>query len=336
MKFSVIFYQVFRLALRFVPMAGVLGATVFAQGASQASDFPTKNIRIVVPWIAGGPNDIIARALANKLGPDLGTTIIVENRPGANGKTGTQEVSRADPDGHTLLLTSAAHTLNVGMYKSLPYDPLKDFSPVTMIGRLQGSVLVVNLNFPAKTIAEFVEIARSRPAGLSVANNGIGNGTHIVSELLASAAGIKLIPVPYRGTSPFVTDLMGGHIDAGVMSTVAANPLVRSHSVRALGVFGPQRTPSLPDVPTMVEAGFNDVSLESYYGLWAPAKTPSDRVERLQQLVASAIKTAEVRQFMESSDLIPVGSKPEEFASFLQRDVENVRAIFKRINIEAQ
>jgi tripartite-type tricarboxylate transporter receptor subunit TctC len=332
--------QVRAIRARFYLLLGALVAAamgVHAIGGVAANEtYPSAPIRIVVPWNTGGPNDLIARALADKISGQLRTTVLIENRPGANGSTGTAAVAKSPPDGYTMLVTSSAHTLNAGMYKSLPYHPLDDFAPISLFAVTRGSVLVVRRDFPANTLAEFVAYAKNVPAGVSVANNGVGNSTHIAGELLSTAAGIKLVPVPYRGTAPFVTDLLGGHVQAGIMATVAAIPLVREGSLKALTIFGTERTPSLPDVPTTVESGYPGIEVDSYFGAWFPAKTPRERVELMQREIVVAMKTPELAKLIEESDLVPKGSTPDEFARFLAADLPKVLAIFKRLGIQQQ
>lgn len=235
-----------------------------------------------------------------------------------------------------MLLTSSAHTLNAGMYKSLPYDVLKDFAPISLLAVTRGSVLVVRADFPANSLAEFIALAKASPAGISVANNGVGNSTHIASELLSRAAGVKLIPVPYRGTAPFITDLIGGHVQAGVMATVAAIPSVRAGSLKAIAIFGAERIPSLPDVATTAEAGFPDLQVDSYFGAWFPANAPRDRIERMSSVIREAMRSAELVKLMNDSDLVVKATGPDEFQRFLDADLPKVLEIFRRIGIEPQ
>lgn len=307
---------------------GLIGA-----GPARAQPYPSAPVKIIVPWTPGGANDLIARALADQMAARLGQPVIVENRPGANGITGSWVVAKSPPDGYTMLVTSSAHTLNAGLYKKLPFDPLSDFAPASLIGITFGSVLVVRQDSPLKTLADYVAFARTSPGKLSYATNGVGNVTHIAGELLNKAAGIDVVAVPYKGTAPFVTDILGGHIQAGFMSPVAAVPLVKGGQMRALAITGTQRTPSLPDVPTFIEAGYPAVQQASFYGAWFPAGTPRERVALIQQEIAAAMKTDLLTQLAEQSDMIPRASTPEEFSAFLAGDLAAVQARIKWIGL---
>jgi tripartite-type tricarboxylate transporter receptor subunit TctC len=313
-----------RRAFCLMGITSAAGAIVGARNV-HAQEFPTSQIRIVVPWNTGGPNDLLARALAHKIAPKFPHPVVVDSKPGANGIIGSNFVARAKPDGHTLLLTSAAHSLNAALYKKIPFDPLTDFAPIIMIATTRGSVLAVRSDFEARTLADYVRLAKESPGKLSYANFGVGNPTHIVGEMFAKAADIKIVPVPYKGAAPLVTDLVGGHIPSAVISTVAANPHIRSGTIRALAIAGEARTPALPDVPTFAEAGYPQVRLDSYYGLWAPAGTPRDILTVLHRVSAAALKEPELEKIFSEGDLVAGGSSPEEFSQYLKDNVAFVR-----------
>jgi tripartite-type tricarboxylate transporter receptor subunit TctC len=297
-----------------------------------AAEYPSETIKIVVSWNAGGPVDIIARTLAEKMSESLKQQVIIEDKPGANGIVGTNFVAKSRPDGYTLLITTSAHALNAAMYETLPFDPVKDFEPITMMALTSGNLLVVRADSPVRTLAEFVDLARKSPGKFNYATNGLGNASHISGELLARAAKIEITPVHYKGTAPFVTDILGGHVQAGFISPVAGVPLVTSGQMRALALAGTVRTPSLPDVPTFKELGYPSVVLDSYYAAWFPAGTPKDRVNLIQKSIVAAMQSKEFMRLVKQSDLIVKGLTPDEFKAYLVEDVTNMKALMKSID----
>jgi len=290
-------------------------------------------VRIIVPWNSGGPNDLIARTLATSMAQTLKQNVVIENRAGANGVIGSNAVAKGAKDGSTLLITSSAHTLNAVLYRSLPFDPMTDFAPVSLIATTPGNVLVVRKDFPAADLAGFIDYVRRAPNGVTYATNGLGNGSHIIGELFAKSAALKMEPVHYKGTAPFVTDILGGHIPAGFMSPVAAVPLIKGGEMRALAVSGEQRLPALPDVPTFAEHGIAGVDLGVFYGAWFAAGTPADRIDIMNRALVAAMNSAEFRKLAADSNIRIVASSPADFAAYLAKDIVEVERVAAKVNL---
>ena len=312
-----------------------LSATVLGAGAT-AETFPDRLIRIIIPFAAGGPNDVIGRPLADKMSEILGQPIVIENRPGAAGRTATQAVARAEPDGYTLLMTTNSHVGNQAIYATLPYDTLKDFSAVTLLAENYGLALLARPKLPARTIQEFIAEAKKNPGKFTFAHSGIGNATHVAAELLQRLCGVELLAVPFKGTGTYISDLISDQIDVGYLSTAVAMPNVQSGLVKALATTGARRVPTLPDVPTFMEIGYPDYNWTSYYGLWLPAGTPRDRLALLNAAAVKAIRLPVLKRILDDSGLAVAGSSPEQFARFLEKDLAHQRAVVARIGLPPQ
>jgi len=315
-------------------LASLLSATAYAAMPARAADYPDRPIRMVIPFAPGGPIDLLGRPLADLLSRELGQPVVVDNRSGANGIVGTTAVARAAPDGYTMLMTTGSFTANPFAVANLPYNPLTSFAPITQLATSYGIVLLVRPDFPAKTVAELVEMAKREPGKLTYAHAGVGNATHVGAELFLRAAGINMIPVPYKGAGAFLADIIGGQVTMGMTSTVASVPYVRSGQLRALATTGTVRAPSLPDVPSLYELGYKDAVLLGYYGLWFPKDTPADRVNRMYQAAVKALNTPELEKVMETAGITKVGSTPKEFAAFLEKDLAFNRDVMKAIGVE--
>ena len=247
-----------------------LAAAVVTTTHAGAQTYPDRPIRLVIPFSPGGPNDLIARPLTEKMSEALGQSIVIENKPGANGIIGTTTVAKAPPDGYTMLMTTGSFTANPAVTTKISYDALRDFVPVTQIAQSYGIALMVRPNFPARSLTEFVDMARQAPGKFSYAHSGIGNATFVAAELFQKLANIELIKVPYKGTASYAPDIMSGQVDMGFMSAVLAVPNVKSGLLRVLATTGSERAPSLPDAPTFQEAGFKEMDVIGYFGLWFP------------------------------------------------------------------
>src|SRR6187399_2620660 len=245
-------------------------AAFVAPTSGFAQNYPSRPVRLVVPFPAGGPADALGRALADKLNKMWGQPVIVENRGGAGGNLGAEVVARAAPDGYTLLLNASSHVINASLYEKLPYDPIKDFTPVSEVASYM-LVLVVHPSVSATSVKDFVAFAKAKPDGLSVANAGIGTPTHLAAVLFAQAAGVNLIHVPYRGAAPASTDLIAGQVPAMFNNPVNAVPQVRASTLRALAATGSKRLSLLPDLPTVAESGYPGFETRTWYGLFGPA-----------------------------------------------------------------
>ena len=323
--------------------AALLGAALLsaallllAAAPSAAETYPDRPLRIVIPFAAGGPNDMIARPLADHLSQALGQPVIIDNRPGANGILGTTVVAKSPPDGYTLLMTTGSFTANPAAGAKTSYDALNDFAPVTLLAQSFGIALMVRPDLPAKSLRDLVEMARRAPGSLSYAHSGVGNANYVTAELFQKMAGIELIRVPYKGSASFAPDIMSGQVTMAFMSAVIATPNVKSGLLRALATTGSERAPALPDTPTFQELGFKEMDVTGYFGLWFPAGTPGERVSLIQREAAKALATPAVKKVIQDSGLKPIGSTPEEFSHFVARDFEWQKDIARRIGLQPE
>lgn len=288
----------------------------------QAQDFPTRPIRMVIAFPAGGPTDFVGRLVADKLKDLLPQPVLIENKPGANGAIGADFVAKAEPDGHTIFLTTVgAVTITPHMRTDLPYNTLRDFAPVTLVVR-NTTTLVVRADSPVKTTKDLVEMAKAKPGAIPFASTGVGSTTHLAMELLQGAAGVKFVHVPYRGAAPALTDLLGGQVQAFFADVPVLMPQITAGKVRALAAASGQRNPMLPNVPTLAEEGYKDTSSDNWYGLLAPAKTPPAVVARLNAAFVAAVNDPVVKDKLIKSGAIPVADKPAEFGAFLKDELE--------------
>ena len=320
---------VFFIAL-FVPW------TVQSSHAQRADDYPSKPIRMIVPFAPGGPPDVIGRPIIQKLSEALGQPILFDNRPGAAGMIGTEVVFKSPRDGYTLLYTTGSHNTNFLMYRKLPYDPHKDFAPVTQISQSYGQVMIVHPSLPVKTAKELAALARAHPGKLHFGSAGVGNLTHLTGAFFMSVARIDLTHVPYKGAGPALTDLLGGHIQILFPSLSQVAPHIHSGRVRAIALGGPVRAPLFPDLPTFIEAGYPGVDSPGWQAMWFPAGTPRERITRIQQEVARILRLPEIRKIFDDAGLRPVGSTPEEFAAFIQKDLAFFTKALRDAKIEPQ
>jgi tripartite-type tricarboxylate transporter receptor subunit TctC len=282
--------------------------------------YPTKPIRLIVPFTAGGGTDISARVVGQKLSERLATSVVVDNRTGAGGMVGTEIVARAAPDGYTLVLVSSSHAINPGLHRRLPYDTVRDFAPVTLVVMSPG-ILVVHPAVPARTVKEFVDWVRSKPGQLTYGSAGNGTPVHLAMELLKSIEGIDIAHAPYKGAAAAIPDLLGGHIVAMIPSTASVLPLVKAGKLRALAVTSRTRTAAAPEVPTMIESGVPGYEASSWYGLLAPAGTPRAIIARLNTETVQVLRMDEVRERLIGQALDPVGNTPQEFAAMISEEI---------------
>ena len=305
-------------------------------GLAQAQDkYPSRPVRIIVPSPPAGGTDIIARVLAQKFSTAFGQQFIVENRPGAGNMIGIESVARSAPDGYTLLMVPSTLALNSVLYKKVNYDPIKDFAPIT-IAATAPNVLVVNPSVPAKTLTEFVALAKKKPGELTYGTPGIGTSPHMSMELLKSMAGLDIQHIPYRGTSPAVTDIISGQIHAMFANALTAKPQVDSGKVRALAVSGPKRIAAMPDVPPVAQAGVPGYEAMQWYGLLAPAGTPQDIMVRLHAEATKALQTADMKEKLATDGAEPVGSTSAEFAALIKSELDKWAKVASAAKIEPQ
>ena len=307
-----------------------------AATAVHAQDYPSKPIRIVVPFPPGGPVDFAARTVGTRMAAQFGQPIVVDNRPGAAGIIGADVVAKSTPDGYTLLLTTGTMSTTPFFYKSLPFDSVRDFAPVTMVVRNTGHVLVVSPNLPARSVRELVAYAKANPGKLNYGSPGYGNTLHLAAEYFNLLAGIKTAHIQDKGTVPALTDLASGQIDLFLPDIPTAMPFIQSGRVRALGTSGTQRAKLLPDVPTIDEAGVKGFRFYGWFGLFFRAGTPPATIDRIHRGVVRAIGDAEIRQRFDELGLEGVGSTPAEFTKFLAEDRAFYRDLAEKIGAVPQ
>lgn len=320
------------------PTLSCIFAAVMTTGISpvMAQPYPAKPVRIVVPFPAGGNADIFARAFAQKLGDATKQTPIVDNRAGAAGIIGTQFVAKSPADGYTLLFgTTGTHTTNPAVYAKLPYDPVKDFAPVSNFAD-SPFLLVVHPSVPANTLQGLVALAKSRPGQLDYASFGTGSSAHLAGEMLRTMAGINIVHVAYKGGPPAVTDLVGGHVSLMFNSLPAVLPLVKSDRLRALAVASSKRVPTLPALPTFAEAGYAGFEAGSWYGVLAPAGTPRDAISRLHAETVRMLALPDIQQKLATEGAEAIGNSPEEFAAQIRRDMARWAKVARDAKIPQQ
>jgi tripartite-type tricarboxylate transporter receptor subunit TctC len=289
-------------------------------GVAAAQDYPVRPITLIVPYTAGGGNDVMARIVAEKMSKSLGQQIVIENRGGAGGSIATRQVARSAPDGYTLGLGgTGTHAINPTLYQNVGYDPRKDFAPVGLIAT-SALVVLVNPQVGANTIPELIALARRDPGKVNYASAGVGSGVHLGVELFATMAGIRLTHIPYKGASPALTDLLGGHVAIYFSSLPAAIALVREGKVRALAVTGAKRSPLLPDLPTVAEAALPGYEAVLHYGIVAPAGTPRPIIDKLSAALMAALAQADVRERIVADGAEPLSTTPEEYAADIDRE----------------
>ncbi len=301
-----------------------LAATVAAWSsplAAQAPAYPTRPVKIVVGFPAGGASDVVARAVGAKLSERLGQPVVVDNRPGAASNIGSEVVAKSAPDGYTVLLGTISLSINPSLYKNLPYDPLKDLTPVTQISSAPF-LLVVNANVPIHSVAELIATARAAKDPLNYASAGNGSGAHLFMELFKSMANVPLTHIPYKGAAPAMTDVLGGQVPLTFDNIITTLPLVKAGKLRALAVSTKTRSVVAPDIPTLAEAGVPGFDATSWFGLFVPAGTPREIVDKLHVETVEALKDPRVREALLGVGSEPVGSTPAAFASFYRAELD--------------
>jgi tripartite-type tricarboxylate transporter receptor subunit TctC len=308
----------------------LLCAALLACGApASAQQYPSRPVRFVVPFPAGGSVDTLGRTIGPRLADALGQTIVIDNRPGGNGNIGMEIVAQSRPDGHTLVLAYIANlAIAPSLFGKLPYDPVKDFAPVTQIAT-SPNVLTAHASVPAKSLQELIALARAKPGEVSFASTGIASVGHLTGELLNNLAGIKMTHVPYKGGGQAIIGLLGGHVQVMFSGFSAAMPHIKSGKIRALAVTGAGRSPALAEVPTIAEQGFPGVEATAWYGVLAPAMAPKPVVTRLHGEVVRILKLPEVTQRLDSLGFEIVGSTPEQFAAYIRSEITKWAKVVK-------
>jgi len=321
-------------------LRAALGAVVLVAGLSApvlaADDYPNRPVHLVVPYPPGGSADLIGRMLAEKLSRGLGQTVVVENKGGASGTIGTESVARAQPDGYTLLIgISDTHAINPAVFARLNYNPQRDFTPISLLA-VQPFALAVGPTVKAKTLAGFVEEAKSRATPMSFASNGVGGLQHLAMESFAALAGIKALHVPYKGAAPALTDVMGGHVDATFISLQGAGGNIKTDQLRALAITAPKRLANAPDIPTFAESGYATFTVDQWYGFFAPGKLPPALVAKLNGLAKEAMTSQDIVDKLVAVGTQPSPGTPEQFADFLQKEIAKWADVAKKNNVKIQ
>ena len=294
---------------------------MFGASAADAQDFPNKPIRLVVPFPPGGPNDIIARVVGQKMSDLLGQPVLIDNRGGAGGVTGTDAIAKAPPDGYLIAITSAgALAISASLQEKVPYDATKDLTPISLVAKVP-ELLVVASNVEANSVAELVALAKAKPGNLNFASSGPGSMPHLAGELLRISAGIDIVHVPYRGAAPAVNDLLGNQVQMMFADMPILLPHVQSGALRALAVGSKAAAPALPNVRPLAEQGFPQIEAENWYGMVAPGGTPPAVVAKLNGALVAALRDPDVKEKLSSQGAVLVGGTPEEFAAYLRSEI---------------
>ena len=306
------------------------GATVLAQEAA----YPARTVQIVVPYTPGTGADILSRTLGPKLGERWKVAVITDNRPGATGNIGAEFVAKAPPDGHTVLFTATSFGTTPALYRNLPFDPIKSFAPVALIAT-SSVVLVVHPQLPAKSVKEFIQLAKRRPGQMLYSSPGNGGPQHLAMELLKLETGIDIVHVPHRSAAGAMTDLMGGHVQAMISATQTAASTAKAGRLRALAVMSPERSAAFPETPTMKELGLSQLEVETWYGSFAPAATPAAVVSRINSELNTALKMPDVLDALGKLGMTPRGGTSEQFGGMVRKELARWDRVVKAAKIKA-
>ena len=314
-------------------LAFVLALIIFAASAA-ADDYPTRTIRLIIPFPPGGSNDVVGRIIANQLGQKLGQAVFVDNRAGAGGVVGSDVASKATPDGYTLLIISIAHAVNPFLYK-LPYDPIRDFAPIGIIAT-GTNVLTVNPQLPVHSVRELVAMAKAKPGALNYASAGIGSFQHLSGELFKLLAGVDIVHVPYKGGGPSMLALIAGEDQLMFSSIVQTMPAVQSGQLRALATGGEKRSPILPDLPTIAEAGVPGYLATNWWGIVAPAGTPQPIVDKLHDTIDGLLDSPETKKFLDNEGAAPVHMTSADFGKFIAAEIAKWGPVVQKAGMKAE
>jgi len=320
-----------------LPVAAAVTALAFSgQAAAQAANYPSKAIRIIVPFAPGGPNDILGRIVGQQLNELWGRPAVIENRGGAGGTIGVDAGAKSAPDGYTIVMGGSSNlAVAPGLYAKLPYDPLRDLAPVANVA-IVPYVLAVNPHVPARSVKELVAVARSKRGLLSYGSSGTGAMSHLAAELFKAASGADIVHVPYKGTSPSVTDMIAGQIDMMFADLAAVAPHAKVGKLRLLATAGSKRSAAAPELPTMAQAGVKGYAVDAWFGIVAPVATPKDIVAKLNTAIVNALKTHDVKQRFEELGYEAIGDTPEQFGATIKADVEKFSRLIKNAGIKAE
>lgn len=317
-------------------LLGGLGCLAALLAPAGAQDFPTRPIRMIVPFAAGGPADTIARAVGEKMATIVKQPVIIENRGGAGGAVGTKAVAQAEPDGYTIgISTAGALAISVSLQEAIGYDPRKDLRPLTLAASVP-ELLVVGAKVPAKTLPELLDLARAKPNSLNFASSGPGSMPHLAGELLKQYGKIDIVHVPYRGAAPAVTDLLGGSVEMMFMDIAVLLPHVQAGAIKALAIGSAERSSSLPDLPTTAELGLPKVVADNWYGIVAPPATPEPIVEKLHKALAESLRSPEVKDKLALLGAVTVGNTPAEFGAYINSEIDKWADVIKTANVKVK
>lgn len=299
------------------------------------ADYPERTIKIVVPFAPGGGTDLIARRLADEMAKDLNQTVIIENRPGAGTIIGTAAVANSPPDGYTLVMATFAHAVNPSLNANLPFDTFKAFAPVALVAR-SFNIVVTNQKLPFRSVADLIAAAKAEPGKLNFGSFGVGTSAHLAGELFKNLAKVEMTHVTYRGAAPAITDLLGGQIQVMFTTAASVSSHIQSGQLRALAVTSAERSPVYPALPTVAEAGVPGYVAESWYGLYAPAGTPADAVERLNKSVAKAVQSEAFKKLQEIEGLTPVAGAPGELDRYVRAEAQRWQTLIRDAKIKTE
>jgi tripartite-type tricarboxylate transporter receptor subunit TctC len=316
-------------------VALALGSSVMLTAPwGYAQTYPAKPIRLIVPLAPGGPSDILARTLAQKLSEGIGQSVVVDNRPGAGGTVGAEIAAKAPPDGYTIILVSTSYSINASLYPKLPYNTLKDLTAVSQLAAAPF-ILTVHPSLPAKSVRELLALAKKRPGDLNYASGGSGTGPHLAMEVLKERTGVDMVHIPYKGAGPAMNDLVAGQVQVQMVNMIAGLPLAKNGRIRALGVSSARRSDAAPELPTIAESGVPGFDEGGQHGILIPSATPRDIVLKLNQEIVRAIRSPDVKRRLESEGADVVGSTPEQYAAVIRSDVEKWAKIVQKTGIRA-
>ena len=324
----------FRLSRAALGMLAIALSTLVT-GAAFAQTYPSKSIRMIMPFPPGGPTDIVGRLVAAKVAEQIGQSVVADSRPGASGNVGLEIASKAPPDGYTIVLSSPVIALSPLLYGKLNYDPWKDLAPIALVGAVRN-VFVIHPSVPAKTLKEFIQIARKNPGKLNYGSGGIGTTTHLAPELLKSLEKLNIVHVPYKGSGLALIGLASGQVDMEVLAAPAALGQIQSGRVRALAVLSPERMPDLPNVPTAREQGFPNFDISVWYGMLAPAGTPREIINRLNAELIKAVTAPDMKPRLAQAGVEPLTSTPEEFGNFIRSEAARFDKVIKEAGIKGE
>ena len=316
-----------------IPALAVMASVM--TGVALAQNYPTRPVRVIVPFVPGGSTDIIGRTVSQKLSEAWGQPVVVDNRGGGATIMGTEIVAKAAPDGYTLMIASASFTTKLSLVEKLPYDTLADFTPITLINTTP-LVLVVPPESPVKSVKDLIALARTKPGQMNFGSSGLGGSNHLSGELFNFMAGTKITHVPYKGNTPALADLMGGRLDLIFNGATAVLPMVKVGKLRALAVTSKQRASAAPDLPTLDESGLKGFESVAFNGMVAPARTPRDIIAKINADAVKGINSAETRERLKIDGSDPVGSTPEQFAAFIKEEIAKWAKIIKAADIKME